>query len=529
MLPNKINFFNYKPISAPENLDAYKSAIDNAVSQYDKNVEAAGVLEIALSKIKALPSDVEYVNAVKQKLQDSFSNLATTVQGNKRWDLANDTLNEMKLTILKDQNLQGIQDSYKGYQDELDLEQKLMASGKTPVNLNIVDWKNHRTISPNGELNIYRSKVQPKADYNAEMFEIAKVLQPEVIDSALQASGTEGFLMSVKKEQLTDEMINNKMPEMFRTYVNTDSYKQEKVLKLKELNQRGITGQEAEKQADLEIATNLKAVAKLRMVSREDKQFVQDPNYAREQNLQNEIIKIKAKEEAKRKGNLAYEDGVFQRGEGFSLDGTNIDRVVNINSKKVVDGLAGTNLVPDKSEVKLLDGTDLDDYDIVKFIPKGLVTSNVSGNEDFVGAFVGDLQVKDSNGKIKTVRAYSKNRNKDVKASFNTLSAVHKASINLPEGRGRVVDDSSGVLGSPIFKIEVVGRKNGTFVIKPVIFNPQTKETHLPSKSDLESFGLKPQMTLEELENRSLNKLEPFVEQLSKSNKNLVDESWESN
>ena len=36
-------------------------------------------------------------------------------------------------------------------------------------------------------------------------------------------------------------------------------------------------------------------------------------------------------------------------------------------------------------------------------------------------------------------------------------------------------------------------------------------------------------LVLEELENRSLNKLEPYIEQLSKSSKNLVDESWENN
>ena len=66
MLP-KLNLFNYKPISAPEPLDAYKAAMDDAVQTYDKNLQEAGLLETALSKVRALPSDKEYVDKVKDK------------------------------------------------------------------------------------------------------------------------------------------------------------------------------------------------------------------------------------------------------------------------------------------------------------------------------------------------------------------------------------------------------------------------------------------------------------------------------
>ena len=531
MLP-KLNLFNYKPISAPEPLDAYKAAMDDAVQTYDKNLQEAGLLETALSKVRALPSDKEYVDKVKDKLKGTLANLASTVQGNKRWDLASDTLNELKLAFTSDQNLQGIQESYKGYLDELDAESKIMESGKTPVNLNIVDWKSHRTLSPDGQLNIYRKKVQPKADYNAEMFELAKVIQPDIDESGLRAAGYDGFLLAEKIRELSDKKINENMPELFRNYIRSDSGIQQKQIKLKELYQQGIVGEEAEKQANLSIARDMKDIASLRVFKEKDNTFMQDPTYMSNLRLENQLAVARAKAEAKKNGNLAYEDGVFQRGEGFSKDSKHFDRVVNIANPKVIAGLGATNLIPNKSEVYLLDDKsklDMDDYQIESFKPKGLVTSNVSGNKDFNGAFVGDLVLTKGGKERITVRAYTKNGNTDVKNSFNTLTDVHNATQDLPEGRAKVIDDTSGVLGSPIFKIEIVGRKNGSYVIKPIIVNPITGVKNLPSQSDLDAFGLKKQMTLEELENRSLNKLEPYVEQLSKSSKNLVDESWENN
>ena len=533
MLPKQMNYYKYQPVSAPENLDAFKIAIDQATQNYDKNLETANLLRAILAKIRTLPKDKEYVDKVAEKLENTFSNVATTIQGQKRWDLGNDVVNDAKMDFLKDQHLQGIQESYKGYMDELELEQKLKASGKTPVNLNLVDWQNHSTISPNGQLNIYRSNIQPKADYNAEMFELAKTIPFDTIDSELQAAGYEGFLKTVKRKELSEKKINENLPAMFRSYQNTDTYAQQKQLKLKDLQSRGISGEQAEQQANLEIVRDLKDLASLRIGSEEDKQFIQDPNYMNELRLENQLKVIRAKAEAKKNGELAYEPGVFQKGEGFSQDKKHFDRVMNIANPKVIAGLGATNLIPNKSEVFVLDdksNINMNEYQIESFKPKGLVTSNVSGNPDFNGAFMGDLVLTKGNGKERiTVRAYTKNGNIDVKNSFNTLTEVHKASQDLPEGRGKVINDSSGILGSPIFKIEVVGRKNGSYVIKPVIHNPTTGKTYLPSKSDLDAFGLKPQMTLDELENRSLNKLEPYIEQLSKTNKNLVDESWENN
>lgn len=531
MLP-KLNLFNYRPISAPEPLDAYQAAMDDAVQTYDKNLQEAGLLETALSKVRALPSDKEYVDKVKDKLKGTLANLASTVQGNKRWDLASDTLNELKLAFTSDQNLQGIQESYNSYLGELDLEQKLKASGKTPVNLNMVDWKNHRTISPDGQLNIYRSNVQPKADYNAEMFELAKVIPFDTIESELEAAGYEGFLKATKRKELTQKKIDENLPSLFRSYSNTDTYQQQKQLKLKELNQQGITGEAANKIANTQIVQDLRDLAGLRIGSEEDKTFMQDPTYMSNLRLENQLTVARAKAEAKKNGQLAYEDGVFQRGEGFSKDSKHFDRVVNIANPKVIAGLGATNLIPNKSEVYVLDDKskiDMDDYQIESFKPKGLVTSNVSGNKDFNGAFVGDLVLTKGGKERITVRAYTKNGNTDVKNSFNTITDVHNATQDLPEGRAKVIDDTSGILGSPIFKIEIVGRKNGSYVIKPVIVNPTNGQRYLPSQSDLDAFGLKKQMTLEELENRSLNKLEPYIEQLSKSNKNLVEESWENN
>ncbi|TXG84645.1 MAG: hypothetical protein E6R13_02905 [Spirochaetes bacterium] len=531
MLP-KLNLFNYKPISAPEPLDAYKAAMDDAVQSYDKNLQEAGLLETALSKVRALPADKEYVDKVKDKLKGTLANLASTVQGNKRWDLASDTLNELKLAFTSDQNLQGIQESYNSYLGELELEQKLKANGKTPVNLNMVDWKNHRTISPDGQLNVYKSNVQPKADYNAEMFELAKVIPFDTIESELEAAGYEGFLKATKRKELTQKKIDENLPSLFRSYSNTDTYQQQKQLKLKELNQQGITGEEANKIANQQIAQDLRDLASLRIGREEDKTFMQDPTYMSNLRLENQLAVARAKAEAKKNGQLAYEEGVFQKQDGFSQDKKHFDRVVGIANQKVITGLGATNTIPNKSEIFVLDdksNIDLDDYQIEGFKPKGLVTSNVSGNPDFNGAFLGDLTLTKGGKERITIRAYTKNPNTDVKNSFNTLTNVHKASQDLPEGRAKVIDDTSGILGSPIFKIEIVGRKNGSYVIKPVIVNPVTGVRNLPSQSDLDAFGLKKQMTLEELENRSLNKLEPYIEQLSKSNKNLVEESWENN
>ncbi len=531
MLP-KLNLFNYRPISAPEPLDAYKAAIDDAVQSYDKNLQEAGLLEIALSKVRALPSDKEYVDKVRDKIKGTLSNLSSTVQNNKRWDLASDTLQELKLAFTTDQNLQGIQESYNSYLGELDLEQKLKASGKTPVNLNMVDWKNHRTLSPDGQLNIYRSNVQPKADYNAEMFELAKTIQPDIDESGLRAAGYDGFLLAEKIKELSDKKINENMPALFRNYIRSDSGIQQKQIKLKELYQQGITGEEAEKAANLAIARDMKDIASLRVFKEKDKTFMQDPTYMSNLRLENQLAVARAKAEAKKNGQLAYEDGVFQKQDGFSQDKKHFDRVVGIANQKVITGLGATNTIPNKSEIFVLDdksNIDLDDYQIEGFKPKGLVTSNVSGNPDFNGAFLGDLTLTKGGKERITIRAYTKNPNTDVKNSFNTLTEVHKATQDLPEGRAKVIDDTSGILGSPIFKIEIVGRKNGSYVIKPVIVNPVTGVRNLPSQSDLDAFGLKKQMTLEELENRSLNKLEPYIEQLSKSNQNLVDESWENN
>ena len=533
MLP-KLNLFNYKPISAPEPLDAYKAAMDDAVQTYDKNLQEAGLLETALSKVRALPADKEYVDKVKDKLKGTLANLASTVQGNKRWDLASDTLNELKLAFTSDQNLQGIQESYKGYLDELDAESKIMESGKTPVNLNMVDWKSHRTLSPDGQLNIYRKKVQPKADYNAEMFELAKTIQPDIDESGLRAAGYDGFLLSEKVKELSDKKIKESLPALFRSYTNTDTYQQQKQIKLKELNQRGIVGEEAEKAADISIANDLKDIASLRVFKEKDNTFMQDPSYAREQNLQNELIKIRARAEAKHSGQSIDDSGLFRPSTEKTKDKKHYDKTVTFGNPNVVNNIKTIVGTPSNDEVFALDGIDIKDKKIKSnsFVPLGLTTINRSGNADWDGAWVGNLTITDSDGKNEqTINAYVKNKDTGVKSNFSTVNNIARALDNKDSKTSMKIPDSSGLITMKIdneyvpisqsnIELEIIRYKDNTYKVKPVQRQKDGTYAFIP-KSMLDKYELKESYSLDELETRSLNNLNPYISTLSLSDKQI--------
>ncbi len=533
MLP-KLNLFNYKPISAPEPLDAYKAAMDDAVQSYDKNLQEAGLLETALSKVRALPADKEYVDKVRDKIKGTLANLASTVQGNKRWDLASDTLNELKLAFTSDQNLQGIQESYNSYLGELELEQKLKANGKTPVNLNMIDWKNHRTISPDGQLNIYRSNVQPKADYNAEMFELIKLVKPDIDESGLKAAGYDGFLLVEKIKELTNEKINSKLPELFRSYSNTDTYKQQKQLKLKELYQQGIVGEEAEKAANLSIAQDIKDLANVGLFKEVDKTFIQDPNYGREQNLQNELIKIRARAEAKHSGQSIDDGGLFRPSTEKTKDKKHYDKTVTFGNPKVVNNIKTIVGTPSNDEVFALDGIDIKDKKIKSnsFVPLGLTTINRSGNADWDGAWVGNLTITDSDGKNEqTINAYVKNKDIGVKSNFSTVNNIARAIDNKDSKTTIKIPDSSGLITMKIdneyvpisqanIDLEIIRYKDNTYKVKPVQRQKDGTYKYFP-KSQLTEYGLKESYSLNELETRSLNNLNPYISTLSLSDKQI--------
>lgn len=534
MLPNRMNYYKYQPVSAPEPLDAYKAAIEDATQTYDKNLETAGLLQASLSKFKALPKDREYLDKVVEKVQNTFSTLAGTIQGNKRWDLASDTINELKMNFLKDQKLQGIQESYKGYQEELELEQKILASGKTPVNLNLVDWQNHQTFSPDGSLNIYRSKLQPKADYNSEMFELAKVIQPDTIDSELQAAGIDGFLKSTKKRELTDKKINENLPEMFRSYQNTDTYKQQKTLKIKEFLASGMTMEQASQQADLSIAQSLKDIASLRVYSEEDKSFIQDPNYAREQNLENELIKIKARQQAKHSGQPIDDGKLFRPSTEKTKDKVHYDKNVTFGNPNIVKNVQTIVGVPTPDEVFALDGIDLGDKKIKSFTPLGMTTVNRSGNADWDGAWSGNLVITDSNGKNEqTINAYVKNKDTSIRSNFGTVNNIARALDTDTGSTAMKVPDSSGLITMKLrgeyvpisasnIELEVIKYGKGSYKVKPVQKGEDGKYKTLP-KSLLDKYELKESYSLDELETRSLNNLNPYISTLSLSDKQLSE------
>lgn len=534
MLPNQMNYYKYRPISAPEPLDAYKAAIEDATNTYDKNLETAGLLQASLSKFKALPKDKEYIDKVVEKVQNTFSTLATTIQGNKRWDLASDTINELKMDFLKDQNIQGIQESYLAYQKELDLEQDMLSKGKTPVNLNLIDWQNHSTVSPDGKLNIYQSKLQPKADYNSEMFELAKVIQPDISESNLESSDVSGFLKTTKVKELSEKKINSNMPELFRNYSNTDSYKQQKQLKIKELVQSGLSLEDASQQADLSIAQDLKDIASLRIFKEEDSQFIQDPNYTREQNLENELIKIRARQEAKHKGQSIDEGGLLRPSFQKTKDKKNLDNTVifgNPNIAKNIKTIVGT---PTLDEVYPLDDASIEGKIIKRFEPLGLTTINRSGNADWDGAWTGNLVITDANGKNeRTINAYVKNKDVGIQSNFSTVNGIAKALNNKESITSFKIPDSSGLLTMKIdneyvpisqsnIELEVIKYKGGVHKIKPVQKYPDGSYRELPKRL-LNQYGLKEAYSLDELETRSLNNLNPYISTLSLSDKQISE------
>lgn len=444
MLTNNINFFKYQPVDTGEDLQSYATLIENKVQQHDKNYQAASILEDKLSELKAKSSkqDAVYVDGVINKIKDNFSNVANTISGNKRWDLAGRVVEDNTMSVIKDVNLKGIQESYKNYQEKLDAENKMRASGHTPIDLGD-DFENHRSFNSDGSLNIYKHKVQPMADYEGEKLKLVKQIEAEVLSSPLVPAEF-GMLRTSKIKELTEEKMREKLPSLLRTYNNLDTGIQEKQVLRKQY--KNLSDEDFEKVYNNKVSEDFGSLANILEYKAEQTDYMQNPLEASDRAYERAMRLQELKN--KGRGYNTNDASVQMRKGGVETFGNNDGAIEYHTIGAELQKVLKTNIGGNHSVKDLIPsgGYNLNGYEegvIKDYSITGVNTRNSTFNKNLNGAIKVRATVLDASGKNpKIIEGYLPNPDAEARRQFGILNRFENIAKNAKDNTASFIHDT---------------------------------------------------------------------------------------
>jgi hypothetical protein len=544
MLPQKLNMFQYQPIETGINLDVYAKAIDNASKAYDTNITNKNLIDSKMAEmsLKASPNDKAYIEAIKAKVQNKFADLTETVSGNKRWDLANNEINDTVSMMAKDVGLLAINKSYENQQIKLEDIRKLSLAGHNAVDLGDA-FESHSSIQPDGSVKVYESKIQPEANYAQEKANIAKQIKATVRELPLIRGMVEGLDKQQKIEELTVKMFKDRMPSLLTTYADTQTQKQEKAVFAK---QNGITDPATlDALFNQKIANDFTALGDVLSYSKEDVSYSNDPVYAQNAMMQRQIANAQAKAAAKAKGEDVIGDLLYNDS-GMNVNDTP-DVTKGFNNIKIKTGIKakrGKLLTPNEVMVvgdgnkpqKLEDGWSVADVDYT-----GFNATNSTGDKQFDGSLLANIKIK--NGKEeKVVKAYVVNNDAGFTQTFATTSEIRRKEIELGKifaktGANKAVhiSDTSNLIttsdGKPLsdsnIELEIVSRGKNNYGIKPVFKDGTTY--HNLTTAQLKELGLQKEYKFNNLVNTAVNRTESYLRPMSITGSKVAEGDGEYN
>lgn len=544
MLPQKLNMFQYQPTETGTNLDVYARAIDNATKAFDTGVINKNLIDSKLAEIelKASPNDKAYVEAIKAKIQNKFADLTETIQGNKRWDLATNEINDTVSMMAKDVGLLAINKSYENQQNKLEDSRKLTLAGHRPIDLGD-SFETHSSFQPDGSIKVYEGRVEPEANYSKEKQDLAKQIRASVLEMPLVRNMEEGLMKQQKIEQLTNQMFNERLPSLLTAYADTDTQKQEKAVFAKE---NGIKDPaELDKLFNQKVANDFRAIGDILAYSREDVSYSNDPVYMQNAMMQRQIATAQAKAAAKAKGEDVMGDLLYND-RGMNVNDTP-DVTKGFNNVKIKTGIKakrGKMLTPNEVMIvgtgdkpqKVEEGWTIADVDYT-----GFNATNSTGDKQFDGSLLATVKLKKGNEE-KIEKAYVVNNDAGFTQAFSTTSEIRRKQIELRKifektGSNKAVhirDTSNlistadgGALDDSNIELEIVSRGKDNYGIKPV-FKDGNNYINLTT-SQLKALGLQKEYNFNTLVNTAVNRTEAYLRPMSITGSKVAEGDGEFN
>ena len=537
MLPNKLDFFKYQAVDKGEDIQSYANLVESRIKTYDRNYQAESLLEDKLSemKLKSSKEDSVYVDGMINKIRENFDKVATTVAGNKRYDLANRAVDDSTLAVMKDVNLKAIKQSFDNYQDKLDAENKLRASGKVAIDL-ADDFDNHRSINPDGSFNTYRHQVQAEADYQGEKYNYIKLIKEQAHEKALQLSGDDDYKVSITEKGITEEMIREKLPALLRSYNGTDTGKQEKAVLRKRF--KNLSDSDFDKFYNNEIATDFSALGNIVAGTSTSNQYVTNHEWLEEQKMKRALLVKQGKGYDEDDSELEIKDGgevVHNNADGtagktrYKILGNKLNEVL----KKNLGSSIGVNsLIPmNKSDIEGFEDGVVKSYDIT-----GVNYRNSNYNSNLSGAVKVRATIQKSDGKgVKVVDAYLPNPSETLRNQFSVLTRIENVAKNAKPNTDNFSTSSqdktvfalqnpninTGIITNPNVGVSIRTDKNNNHVVIPTIkdgnrFRPMSKE-------ETQALGLESSYSTTKLADNIMNNQGEYLRKQAKTTKQVSE------
>ena len=449
--------FQYRPIYQGIGLEAVQQDLQLRGEAFDTNLENYNKVMQYASTIRALPGDQKYVSDVFKSANEHIKHIADQTQGSQRWDLGRTAVNRMAARITQDPTLIAIQESYKNFQEgekvKLDLRQK----GHTPLDFG--DFTQHRTVQDDGSINIYQPTVEAKGNYVAEAGKLWATLEPEMINLGLTKSDIAGILEGKTVKGITKERILGAADNIFRTYMETDSGRQ----------QRRLAIHEGSETPDQDIRDFVLGIGMLREHTQEAVAYQADREW--DYAMQARLALLKGEQtSAKRSstGRPNYEDSTdallkdvkltYEKGEVQGKEQLRKVNVITFGNKEIVDGLSGTVAPPDPMTYKFI-GAGAEKDKLNKKLSKGEISIQPNGikiigiiptntlGEEYRGGYYATVDFREGSSKnTRSAQVVIKANNSSLIANTKTYSDIIEASEKVPDGKSYYIDDTSGLL-----------------------------------------------------------------------------------
>lgn len=520
--------FQYKSTYVGNTLQEETQANEISAKLFNQNLESFNKLSLLKAGIRAVSDeDQSYVNGVFKELDETVDKLADNTQGGKRWDLANGTIAQMALKLQGDPKLNAIMESYKGLVSEEEQKMKIRQDKNVPISFS--DASQHKTLNPDGTINIYRPVVEAQGNYLGEMQNLVKNIAPDQRITGLTPTELQGIYSGKTIKNITPEKVRGLKTDLTNTYLGGAIGQQDLKLKI----QQGMSEEEAVKK----IGDNLLAMSMLGTYSQEQVQYVTD---------QVGIAEIRASATNNRK--------VATKGKGLSPESQQILPMSNgvigktpngntynaqhyaIASKPAQEFFKPSLIKTPQENIRVLNQKDtrlsdtefenIDDYEVVGFVPHGelgkdliggievVITTGTGKDKKKISAVVPNPYPEYRN--VMTVAAEARRWDKE---GAKTTSKPGHATI-IPDQGGLLRNGYNSDMTAPMGFIVDKTPEGGTLFYPAIMENNKWKKAQASTRADMhwdESY------TLSDIDNMTRNELSERLAASGLSKKQITE------
>jgi hypothetical protein len=211
--------------------ESYSKLIDSIASSFDRKKNATTAFDIALSQIKYNEGDKPFTEGIINKYKEAIDGIAKDAAGNKRYDLANQQVDDAMLDFAKNNTLKHIGQQWLAAEED---RKKLLEADYNTKYIGEPNIKNFKSVNPDGTLNYYKSGVETRLAHEAKAKEIMARVSPEIINSVeglsdqeKQLIGSQGlykFITTEKKDSDTYKKVWNYIKNIAKATPELDQY-----------------------------------------------------------------------------------------------------------------------------------------------------------------------------------------------------------------------------------------------------------------------------------------------------------------